>query len=428
MVATPPPRSSRNAPGGLRYLTTGLAHDGSDKPRSWFVDGIDCAPETADAEWRAVRQRFGKDGTRPRHDAEGHQMIGADGLPQVEGAYVQAVHLVLSYDPSEHDPNDPEAIRRAHEQSKEVAELIRDGHQVVLATQNDGLGSDGVGKVHTHIYLNAIHPETGRSANGRHHAKDINRLRRTVDAVSLAHGRDNAALMAERDRSIRRTPKEIEQKRDGEYVWKDDLAERLDRSLTDSTSREDWKARADAEGVEIVYRGRTGVSYRFTDDEGEERKVRARDLGSRWTAKNTDHDLAQNLQLSLTQQAPVIEAEDEWDFDVIEVALTHRHRTTPDEEKHDHDRAAEEPSRGAGEPDHHDSGDAARAADALRRRREAREREQQAVADAKLQQRLEDARAAGADRRGHRGREAARTPELGRDRGREADSGYDLGL
>ncbi|WP_372338101.1 relaxase/mobilization nuclease domain-containing protein [Microbacterium sp. MPKO10] len=158
MVAAPPPRSSRNASGGIRYLTTGTAHDGSDKPRSWYLDGIDCAPETAAAEWRSVRQRFGKDGTRSRLDESGREAT--------EGAYVQAVHIVLSY-----DPNDPEAIRRAHEQSREVAELIRDGHQVVMATQNDGLGSDGVGKVHTHIYINAVHPETGRSANGRHTAR-----------------------------------------------------------------------------------------------------------------------------------------------------------------------------------------------------------------------------------------------------------------
>lgn len=331
MVAAPPPRSSRNASGGIRYLTTGLAHDGSDKPRSWFVDGLDCAPETAAGEWRATRQRFGKDGLRTRLDENGREVV--------EGTHVQAVHVVLSYDVSEYDPNDPEAVERAHQQSREVAERIRAGHPVILATQTDGLGSDGVGKTHTHIYISAVHPETGRSMNGRHPAKDINRLRRTVDEVAARHGFDNAELMAQRNRSIRRTPEEIAQKASGEYIWKDDLAERLERSLTDSTSREDWKARAGAEGVEIVYRGRTGVSYRFTDDEGEERKVRARALGSRWTAKNTDADLAQNLQRLQAQQAPVVEAEDEWDFEVIEPTTTHTHEN----KEKDH---ADEPRRG----------------------------------------------------------------------------------
>ena len=360
MVATPPPRSSRNASGGIRYLTEGTAHDGSDKPRSWYVGGLDCAPETAADEWRAVRQRFGKDGVRSRRDEHGREVT--------EGTYVQAVHVVLSYDTTEYDPSDPEGIRKAHEQSREVAERIRDGHQVVMATQTDGLGSDGVGKVHTHIYINAVHPETGRSANGRHHAKDINRLRRAVDAVSLEHGRDNAALMAERDRSVRRRPEEIAQKAAGEYVWKDDLTERLDRSLSDSTSREDWRTAAEAEGVEIVYRGRTGVSYRFTDEQGEERRVRARDLGSRWTARNIDADLDRNLQRVQAQQVPVVEAEDAWDFEVLEPT----YKTKNDEQEQKHVEHEHEESRGGhagveregGHPDRraaeHEAGDQGR--------------------------------------------------------------------
>lgn len=305
MVVAAPPRSSRSASGGLRYLTDGLAHDGTDKPRSWFVDGLDCMPETADQEWQAVRQRFGKDEIRPRLDAEGRPMVRADGSKQMEGSNVQAVHLVLSYDTSEYDPSDVEAIEKAHQQSKEVAERIRSGHQVVLATQTDGIGSDGVGKVHTHIYMNAVHPETGRSTNGRHPAKDIQELRKTVDQVAALErfgSRDNKALMAERSRSLKVTPEELALRKDGEYVWKYDLHQRLEESMSGATDRDQFKQAAADQGVEVKYRGKTGVSYGFIDADKEQHSVRARHLGSQWMAKGLDVQLEANRVLQLERE------------------------------------------------------------------------------------------------------------------------------
>jgi len=302
VVAAPSPRSSRSASGGLRYLMDGQAHDGTDKPRSWFVDGLDCSPETADQEWRDVRRRFDKDGVRPRLDANGEPVLRADGTPQMEGTSVQAVHLVLSYDVSEYDPSDPEAILAAHQQSTEVAERIRAGHQVVLATQTDGIGSDGIGKVHTHIYMSAVHPETGRSANGRHPAKNIGQLRRTVDEVSLEHGRDNAALMSERSKSLRVNSQELARREAGEYVWKDDLHQRLEEAMSEAATRDQFKQAAADRGVEVRYRGKTGVSYGFTDADKEQRSVRARGLGSQWMAKGVDVQLEANRVLQLERE------------------------------------------------------------------------------------------------------------------------------
>ncbi len=219
-------------------------------------------PETADAEWRAVRQRFGKDGSRvvfPKH---------GEGGVRVEGEYVQAVYVVLSYDRGEYDPTDLEAIERAHRQSVATAEKLRAGHQCVVKTQTDGK----TGLVHSHLHFNAIHPESGRSMNGRHPVKDIQELHRITKEVADDFGFDNRALMAERSQSAKLSRREHEQRAEGEYVWKDDLANRLDKALERSTTRDEWRDHAAESGVEIRFRGR-GASFGFTDRDGEQRDV-----------------------------------------------------------------------------------------------------------------------------------------------------------
>ena len=306
MVATAKPRSSRSATGGIRYLTEGTSHDAvPGKPRSWFVDGAGCMPETADAEWAEVRRKFGKDGTRVKTE-DGEPVLNRRGEPVLEGSSVQAVHLVLSYDRSEYDPEDPEAIERAHRQSLEVLERIRAGHQAIAATQTDGVS----GLVHTHLYLNAIHPETGRSISGRHPARDINKHRRIVDEVAREHGFENSKLMAERS-SERVSAAGVQRREAGQYVWADDLHERLDRAMAEATSRDQWREAAAEQGVEVRFRGKTGVSFSFTDAEGTERRVRGRQVGSRWMAKGIDEQLTANVE-----KQRVKSEEDQWSFEV----------------------------------------------------------------------------------------------------------------
>lgn len=269
------------------YLADGDAHDGSDKPRNWFSDGLGCMPETAEAEWKAVRQKFGKDGVRLVSPAD-----GGDGF-KLEGEHVQSVHVALSYDKSEYDPTDLAAVERAHQQSLETAERTRDGHQVVVKTQTDGR----TGHVHSHLLYNAIHPSTGRAMNGRGLVRNIDEFRRITNEVAAEFfgERHNEKLMAERAQSVRLNASEQAVKDAGEYVWKDDLAKRLDKALTASTTRDEWKAQAAETGVEIRFRGK-GTSFGFTDADGEQRDVRASGLGTRWRSKNVDQSLAMNAE------------------------------------------------------------------------------------------------------------------------------------
>lgn len=278
MANVTPPRSSRSATRSLDYIDKGAAHDGTDKPRAWHTTGFGCTPETAADEWRAVRQRFGKDGARTVTDERG---------TVTEGKYVHAVTVVVSASRDEVDPGDPEAVARWHAQMADTADRLRDGHQVVIGTQTDGKS----GLCHTHFTFNAVHPETGKSMNGRHPVKDMQQLKKTVNAVSLEHGFDNEKHMKERARQRPRTPVEEARQRTGAYVWKDDLEARLEAALDRATTRDEWKDRAADAGVEIRFRGK-GVSYGFTDADGMDRSIRGRAMGTPWTVATVDKTLA----------------------------------------------------------------------------------------------------------------------------------------
>lgn len=290
MTAAPSPQSSYNATGTLRYVLTGARHDGLAGPRNWYVDGGGCMPETVEQQWRRVRVEHGKNGSQMVTDERGTRYVGDN---------VQALHLILSADDSE-----PGGIEGVHRRNKQIAErLAEGGWQYVIATQDDGRG----GKRHSHVVFNAVHPKTGRSMSGRHPAKDINKLREVVDEVLAEHGIDNKALHAERQQ-VRYSARERERQASGAYVWKDDLDGRLGASLAASTDRESFKAQALDRGVEVRYHGR-GLSFGFTDADGEDRKIPAKSLGSKWRAKNLDQRLAERAeQVRAAEAARAVES------------------------------------------------------------------------------------------------------------------------
>lgn len=298
MVASPAPCSSRNSTTGLAYLLRGKAHEDNLGPRSWFVDGIHCVPETAAQQWQRDRERFGKHKMRVRRDENGEPMRTKDGSPQTEGEYVQAVHLVFSYDFSEYDPRDPEEVQQAHQQSVEAARLLVGDFRTVVATQIDGKG----GKVHSHVYISSIHPETGRSSRGTDAFRNAAKVRTAVNEVSLRHGRDNVALMEERASTLRLTSADLKRTAAEQYVWKTDLVDRLQATLAGSKSREQWQERAAEIGVEIRRTGRSGTSFGFTDADGKDRKITAKGLGSVWRASKTDKVLEANAAQKVQEQ------------------------------------------------------------------------------------------------------------------------------
>jgi len=127
-------------------------------------------------------------------------------------------------------------------------------------------------------------------------------MRRIVNEVAAEHGFDNETLMADRQSKVRLNAKELAARDAGEYVWKDDLTGRLDTAMSGSTTRDEFKDAAEAEGVEVRYTGKTGASYAFTDKDDKAQSIRARALGSQWMAKGLDVQLEANRLLEQERQ------------------------------------------------------------------------------------------------------------------------------
>lgn len=292
MVATPSPVSTRNVSASLSYVLSEVRHDGKrSTPRNHYVESFGCMPETAAAEFRRVRQDHGKNSMK---------LVTTENGQRYEGEFVQGLTLIFSADDSE--PGEMEGFRSRV--MRVAKELVDDGDgdwQAVLAFQDDGHG----GKRHAHMVMNTVHPTTGKSMSGNHRAKDINQLRDLVDAVWLEDGLDNKALHAQR-RSLRLRPYEKEAKKAGQYVWKEDLSERLRSALEESTDRGSLKEAAATHGVSVKYHGR-GISYGFTDSTGQDHSIRARDLGTAWSAKTVDGKLSTNLLVKQVEEAEVAE-------------------------------------------------------------------------------------------------------------------------
>lgn len=121
-------------------------------------------------EQKAIRKRFGKDGTRPVQARDAYGLVrDANGNPvyvrmgngetQTESKYVQGYSLVQSFSKEELDPDDPNAWKKAQQLGHALAENRAEGYPVLVATEVNGR----TGHVHNHILIGAMHPETGRS-------------------------------------------------------------------------------------------------------------------------------------------------------------------------------------------------------------------------------------------------------------------------
>ena len=144
--------STRSSRALIEYLTTEQPDQRGE--RYVMASGVGgLMVSTAEQQMRAVRQRWGKDETVQRQRPDGSTVL----QPQ----YLQAYHLIQSFDLDELDPDDPEAWLRAQRLARAFVEDQFPGRQALIVTQRDGR----TGCLHNHIALNSIETSTGRSLN-----------------------------------------------------------------------------------------------------------------------------------------------------------------------------------------------------------------------------------------------------------------------
>jgi len=209
---------------------------------------------------------------------------------------VQVRRVTQSASRKEIDPENEADLLKFHEIGIETGRRIFGNRQFLVATQIDGKS----GLAHNHIFANNVDfvKVKGMRGNDYQHS----RIKQISDKVFLEYGikLDKGEKHGEKYTQTERAKRE-----NGEYVWKDDLKERIRDAMATSC---DWDSFEDAlafEGVSIRH-AKGGVSITYTLDDTEEYedfynekpnkpfKIRGKRLGSEFDVVNLETVFMQN--------------------------------------------------------------------------------------------------------------------------------------
>lgn len=278
---------TRNANAAVKYVTEEQQKNRvSGTERVLVAGGVNVDPEYAMWSMEDTRRAFGKDG----------------------GNRVQAYRVIQSFGLNELNPLNEDDAELANQMGRELARELYPNHEAVVVTQADGDG----GKLHNHIVVNAVSFVDGRSLRG-----DVTQWQTVSEASDRIIERHGLVPLGREGAGNRRTMGERKRDARGEYVWKDDLKERIMLGLSDgdSISQEKFvKHMSEEHGVEVRFRGKTGVSYSFKDDEDKSRIARGKSLGSDFQFESLHAMLERNAkraeeQAKLDAEQALLDAE-----------------------------------------------------------------------------------------------------------------------
>lgn len=191
----------------------------------------------------------------------------------------------LSFDPADLaaqnlTDNDMEVI------GKEIASRVAPGHEYVIAVHRD--------EPHPHLHLtwSSINSETGKMYH-RSKSQFYSLKRDLTYEIQEQYGLRKIEFLEKDHKSPdKQTDGEYRLREKGEYVWKDDLKDRIDECK--NGQEEGFEGRLKKLGVEIQnkkYRGTTYQSYQFTDNCGKVRTIKTSKIGTSYDIKNGDQDV-----------------------------------------------------------------------------------------------------------------------------------------
>lgn len=213
----------------------------------------------------------------------------------------QVLRIVQSFSVNEFDPKKPEDVATANALGVEFAKRFYEGRQAVVFTQIDGAS----GLVHNHVIVNDVHMENYKGCDKQQYF--FKRVEDWTNAVTknyteLDSGKNNADKISQTERTKREQ---------GEYVWKDDLKNRVHKAMSESTSEADYLERLKDNGVSATAKSskKYGDYYTYQLDDTslapEGAKLPNRDLKLR--SYNMGHSYgkdALNDYLSATRSTP----------------------------------------------------------------------------------------------------------------------------
>ncbi|CAG7915090.1 hypothetical protein SSCS72_02911 [Mammaliicoccus sciuri] len=261
--------SSKSATGAIKYGRDGEDKETSEK-KCIAMSGINCDPSNAEYEFGVVRKAFNK--------------------AKIEGQDIQAHLIEQSFKGRDIDPF--EVNQMGYELAEQLNKELGGGFQAVVYTHGN------TNNYHNHIVFNAVNLEDGKKYHCYQEKKIIERIN---DDIVKDHGYPVIEKNKQRGTSV--TIKEQKLKDKGEYIWKDDLRDRIDKAFEKTKDNlyfdlERFKAHLRGLGVNIRERFNqkqqiTRFSYDFIDHDGKKRVTRETKLGVDYSAEGIQYGLEQ---------------------------------------------------------------------------------------------------------------------------------------
>lgn len=261
--------SSKSATASIKYGRDGKDKETSEK-KCIAMSGINCDPSNAEYEFSVVRKAFNK--------------------AKDEGKDIQAHLIEQSFKGRDIDPF--EVNQMGYELAEQLNQELGGGFQVVVYTHGN------TNNYHNHIVFNAVNLEDGHKYHCYQEKKIVERIN---DAIVREHGYPVIEKNKERGTSV--TIKEQKLKDKGEYIWKDDLRDRIDKAFEKTKDSlhfdlERFRAHLTDLGVNIRERFNqkqqiTRFSYDFIDQDGKKRVTREKNLGVDYGAEGIKYGLEQ---------------------------------------------------------------------------------------------------------------------------------------
>ncbi|WP_242262398.1 relaxase/mobilization nuclease domain-containing protein [Bacillus cereus group sp. BfR-BA-01345] len=212
--------------------------------RAVVQSGVNCMPEFAKSQMKAVRMVHGKD------------------------TGVQAHTIIQSFKPGE------VTAEQANDLGRQLAESIAQGHQVAIYTHND------TEHIHNHIVINSVHMETGRKYQSN--ASQIKLVKSENDRIC----EDNGLSVASQKAEIRYTLAEHSLLEKNERSWKDEVREVVDLAKQQTSNFQEFSEHLEENGVGVSVRGKT-ITYTHMN---ENKKVRGKKLGELYTKEGVEDE------------------------------------------------------------------------------------------------------------------------------------------
>lgn len=263
--------ATHNGKKALEYILKDRGHNGNER-RNEFLTGYNMVSPDAVSYYDQMEKYWSR---------------------KSEKTKIEVRRVTQSFSRNELNPDDDNDVFKAHEIGIETGRRLFPDRQFIVATQTDGKS----GLVHNHIFVNNINMVTNRGMDKTEY--DYRKVRIVSDEIVK-----NAGINFDHGQKSEKYSQTERAKREkDEYVWKDDLRDRIREALSYAKNVDELSDAFDALGVDCHVRGKT-VTYTLMDtsnyvsEYGTEPKKplksRAKKLGEEFTWEEIEKTFLKN--------------------------------------------------------------------------------------------------------------------------------------